>query len=168
MKGKIYSKEEKEIIVKEALESKSVKNIASKYNISRSAIYDWINVFKGKQTRTVNIKVRLSNKELKNLEKKIANYGYQKDVSSFIRKILFDKKIAITDPSILAQEFYKVRAELNKIGSNINQIAHYSNFLALNKYVEDKHLTGALDQLKYMDKAVNELTSLLDASIKNL
>ena len=87
------------------------------------------------RTERLNIKVTLSEKEA--ILKKCEDMGYKKDASSYIRKVLFSKHIATGNPREIVKELYSARAELNKSGSNLNQIAHYTNFLRLQNYFED-------------------------------
>ena len=67
---------------------------------------------------------------------KCKKLGFEKDISHYIRKVLFSKHISSDNPNGTIKELYKARAILNKTGNNINQIANYSNFLLNQGYIE--------------------------------
>lgn len=78
-----------------------------------------------KETRTENIKVRLTPSEKEQLQQVIAEYG-AKNLSEFIRSVLLTGSYNVTHEeceNLQADLIY----ELNKIGNNLNQIARLAN-----------------------------------------
>ncbi|MFL0143082.1 plasmid mobilization protein, partial [Tenacibaculum maritimum] len=100
--------------------------------------YSWKNKYSKtkKNNRNNNVSFKVSDEELNILKNKCESLGYEKDLSHYIRKILFSKHITSDNPNGTIKELYKARAVLNKTGSNINQIANYSNFLLNQGYIE--------------------------------
>ena len=78
-----------------------------------------------KETRTENIKVRLTPSEKEQLQQVIAEYGV-KNLSEFIRSVLLTGSYNVTSEeceNLQSDLIY----ELNKIGNNLNQIARLAN-----------------------------------------
>lgn len=138
MKRKIFTEEEKKDILKEIVNVKDIPTIANKHNIHFTTIYSWRNKYEktDKVNRNNKVTFKTSDEELKVLKLKCKNLGFEKDVSHYIRKVLFSKHITSDNPNGTIKELYKARAVLNKTGSNINQIANYSNFLLNQGYIE--------------------------------
>lgn len=154
MKNK-YSKEEKNVIVLEAENCKDKAVIASKYNIHLSTLYGWISDLRNQNNRNYFIGIKLSKEEKNALDQKCKALGYGKDVSSYVRKRLFSKDIATGNPKEIIDELYKARGEINKAGTNLNQIANYTNFLKGKGYFEDGYI-------KDLEKVIEGVLTKLD------
>lgn len=76
--------------------------------------------------------VRLTENELERLEKKIKESGLSKE-AYMRRACLDDAAIVIVDPELLK----KIYGEINRLGNNINQVAHLAN---ANKNITDVEL----------------------------
>ncbi|MDG1730963.1 MAG: plasmid mobilization relaxosome protein MobC [Polaribacter sp.] len=133
---KKYTKEDKKTIVKIANLIKNKKKLAKEYNIHLSTLYSWISQFNAKKNKNVFIGFKITDEEFSVLKMKCKKLGFEKDISHYIRKVLFSKHISSDNPNGTIKELYKARTTLNKTGNNINQIAHYSNFLLNQKYIE--------------------------------
>ena len=78
-----------------------------------------------KETRTENIKVRLTPSEKEQLQQIIAEHGV-KNLSEFIRSVLLTGEYKLTNDeceNLQADTIY----HLAKIGNNLNQIARLTN-----------------------------------------
>lgn len=78
-----------------------------------------------KETRTENIKVRLTPSEKGRLQQIITEYGVR-NLSEFIRSVLLTGSYKVTNQkceNLQADTIY----HLAKIGNNLNQIAHLAN-----------------------------------------
>ena len=163
-----FSEEEKKSIVIEAIESKKKKLVAEKYGIHVSTLYDWINIERKKKTRSVNIKVRVTEDEKKILLERANSFGYKRDISTYIRKILFSKHILVGDPRVVGEEFFRIKGELNKIGSNVNQVANYTNFLKNKNYVENDFVKDIVLEASRLNMIKNDMKEALDKAIRKI
>ncbi|MGB4611001.1 MAG: plasmid mobilization relaxosome protein MobC [Saccharofermentanales bacterium] len=73
------------------------------------------------EKRTKQVKFRLTEKELEELNKKVASSGLSRE--AFIRKILAGAKLR----ELPTLEYHQFRRELSMIGNNLNQIARIAN-----------------------------------------
>ncbi len=153
MKKKKYSKKEKERIISEISRTNKVHSIAEKYNLHASTIYRWISILTENNNRTIEIKTYLTTKEYESLLKRIEDTVYKKHIGKYLRTLIFNKNIVLADPQKLIKELYLTRAELNKIGSNLNQMANYTNFLMNNNYIE-------IDTVENIYKEIGEAQKL--------
>jgi len=94
--------------------------------------------------------------------------GYENEVSSYIRKLLLSQHIANGNPSDIIKELYSARGELNKVGSNLNQIANYTNFLMNQNYVEDGYAIELKKVLKEFLIVVSDHRIIVDRTIKKI
>jgi MobC-like protein len=85
-----------------------------------------------KELRKHFVKTRMNDTELNqlcNLHKKSTD----KDISSYIRKVLLQKPVTVTFRNISADEhlaeLVKLKKELNAIGNNFNQVVHKLHLL---------------------------------------
>lgn len=167
MKNKKYTKEEILQILSEEKEEKGVKNLAVKYDIHYTTIYKWKNKYKKTEKKTRHLKVtfKLNEEEKKLLLSKCKKLGYEKDVSYYIRKVLFSKHISADNRQGTVKELYQARAEVNKIGSNINQVAHYTNFLANQGVIDDKYLKEFLKAIEDVSFTLVEQKKIIDKTL---
>tara|TARA_R110001583_G_scaffold155340_2_gene307038 strand:+ start:301 stop:804 length:504 start_codon:yes stop_codon:yes gene_type:complete len=166
--NKKFTKEEKQQIVKEASESKDKVEIAVKYDIHYTTLYGWIRKFNNEKSRTNWITIKVSDSEKEKVKKMCKALGFENEVSSYIRKLLLSKHIATGNPNEIVKELYSARGELNKVGSNLNQIANYTNFLMNQNYVEEgfaKDLKGVLNEFL---KASSNHKMLIDKTLKKI
>lgn len=165
---KKYTKEEKKTIAKEAMESKNKSDIALKHDIHVSTLYSWIDKYYSKEGRTVYITVRVNEKEKEELQKNCNELGYGNDVSTYLRRLIFGNTIASGNPKEIINELYSNRAELNKIGSNFNQIANYTNFLHSKQYVEDGYEKDFRKYSEEMNDQLFQMRAILDKTIRKI
>lgn len=103
------------------------------------------------ENRTNMVKVRMTDKEIIKLSEMAVSSG--RNVSEYIRAKLFGGEKA----TINAVEFLKTYQmqiyEMQKIGNNINQLAHYANICIKN---------GKLSEtiVREMDQRIGELTKI--------
>lgn len=163
-----YSKEQRKLIAKKAIEEKSVAKISAEYGLNQSTVYRYIEKLSNNDNRKNHLSVSLTDKEYDELVSKAKDLGYDKNYAYYIRKMLFDTNRIMVNPNVLIDELYLLRAELNKIGSNLNQVANYTNLLAKNNIVENSH-TKELKaiQLNFEIK-INELKSVIDKTFEKV
>lgn len=155
-------------IVKEASKVKDKSSIAVKYDIHYTTLYSWIRKFSNKESRTNWITIKVSDEEKEKIQAMCKALGYENEVSSYIRKLLLSQHIANGNPSDIIKELYSARGGLNKIGSNLNQIANYTNFLMNQSYVEDGYAIELEKILKPFLLAVYEQREIIDKTIKKI
>jgi len=167
---KKFSKAERIIIVFEAQKAKNKSDVSVKYDIHLSTLYRWISHFERKSNKNKHesISFKVSTEQKKMILSKCKALGYEKDISSCIRKVLFSKHIAIGNPSDIVKELYVTRGELNKIGSNLNQIANYTNFLKNQNYVDDSYIKDLEKLLTDYLTASKGHRIILDKTIKKI
>lgn len=165
---KKYTKEEKIQIVKEASETKDKTTVAVKYDIHYTTLYSWIRKFSNENSRTNWITIKVSDKEKSKIQEMCKALGYENEVSSYIRKLLLSQHIANGNPSDIIKELYSARGELNKVGSNLNQIANYTNFLMNQNYVEDGYAIELKKVLKEFLIVVSDHRIIVDKTIKKI
>ncbi|MBS9775735.1 MAG: transposase [Fusobacterium sp.] len=141
MNKKKYTEEQIKNILAQENKKGDIAKICKEYDIHISTFYRWKNIYsESNDNRNFSARFRMSQKEYDLFKKRCKELGYENNHSAFIRKIIFDKAILVIDPKKMFHELNSLRAELNKIGSNLNQVAHYANFLNNQKYLEDKPL----------------------------
>ena len=163
-----FSEEQKISIVSEAVNSKNKAEVSAKYKIHKSTLYNWINIYHHKRNRTVNIKVRVTEDEKKLLFERASSLGFKNDVSTYVRKILFSKYILIGNPKEVREELYRTRGEINKIGSNVNQIAQYTNFLSKQKYIERDFIKDIIDETTKLKALCYEQRGIIDKALRKI
>ncbi|RKS53914.1 transposase-like protein [Gillisia mitskevichiae] len=164
---KKYNKEEKDLIVEEAIQSKNKGEIAKKYDIHLATLYVWI-AKKNPESKTDFIGFKVTEKEKKIIYDRIGKLGYGNDISTYMRKIIFSKEILVGDPQEVREELYRTRGELNKIGSNINQIANYTNYLWKNKYVENSFSDEIIKQTSLLLEVCLDQKTVIDKSLRRI
>jgi len=112
------------------------------------------------------INVRVSNSEKKIFKDKAELLGM--NLSDYSRQLLFKKDIVLVNPNHLIEELYDARGEVNKIGTNINQIANYANFLGNQKYVEKDVLDNFKKEAILMKTTLSDLKKVIDKTIKRI
>lgn len=113
--------------------------------------------------RIINIKVRLTELEHKDLTEKYKKLQFS-NLSTFLRYLIFSKKVnisfsptderlarAIVERNVLLKE---LNMQLNKIGVNINQVAKKVNS---QQYVMREDLNVLQEEYNRLESRVNEL-----------
>lgn len=121
-----------------------------------------------KNNRKNNIKVRVNDEELTSLKKRTSDLGYKNNVSSYIRKCLFDENIVTVNPKLLIDELYKLRAEINRLGNNVNQIANYTNFLGNQNYIETEFYKRYSELQIDFENKVKEAREKIDKTLHKI
>lgn len=160
-----YTKEEKKLIAKKAIKNKNVKEICLEYGISKTTVYRYIEQLSENNNRKNHLKIYLTDKEHNHLANNAMKLGYTKNFNNYIRKLLFKKNRVLVNPNKLIDELYLLRAELNKIGSNLNQVAHYTNSLVKNNIVDHKHIKELKEIELGFENKVYELKKTIDKTI---
>ena len=135
-----YTEEERVLIAKKAIKERNVTKVSAEYGLNKSTVYRYIEKLSDNKNRKNHLNISLTNKEYDKFIRRANQLGYEKNYNEYIREMLFNKHRIMVNPNKLIDELYLLRAELNKIGSNLNQVANYTNFLLKNNYVEHSHL----------------------------
>lgn len=109
--------------------------------------------------------IRITEKEEKLIRKEAQILGYQNNISQYLRGKILRKHMPTVNPNKLIDELYLLRAELNKIGSNLNQVAHYTNSLVKNNIVDHKHIKKLKEIELGIENKVYELKETIDKTI---
>lgn len=134
-----YTKEQRNLIAKRAIKEKDIAKISSEYGLSKTTIYRYIEKFTDNNNRKNSLSVSLTDKEYYDFISRAKELGYEKNYAHYIRKMLFNENIIMISPAVLIKELYLLKAELNKIGSNLNQLANYTNFLKQSNYIDESY-----------------------------
>lgn len=121
-----------------------------------------------KDNKVKYIRVRITDLENETIRKEADNLGFRHNISEFIRQKILRKKMVTVNPNKLIDELYSLRFELNKIGSNLNQIANYTNFLAKNNYVEYSHIENLKEIGKIFEIHVSDLKNKIDRTLDTI
>lgn len=165
---KKFTESEKLVIVDEAIKTKDKTAVCVKYDIHYTTLYTWIRKFKTKKGRDNKLTFKMNDEEYDKLIVKCKALGYGNDLSSYVRKALFSKHIASGNPTDIIRELYTARGELNKVGSNLNQIANYTNFLMNQNYVEDGFIKDLKNVMNEFLKVSSSHRILIDKTIKKI
>ncbi|MFD3002668.1 plasmid mobilization relaxosome protein MobC [Pontibacter toksunensis] len=84
------------------------------------------------------VKLRFTEKERVQLEEQVREAGYNDRSEYLRRKIFASADVPVHNPKQLFRALDKTGGELKRIGTNINQIARYINYLEKNNMVEGK------------------------------
>lgn len=163
-----YTAQQKIEIIKEAEETRKKKEVASKYQIHLSTIYLWMSKMKNLDNRNEYLGIKLSLEEKNKLIERCRRLGYEDQVSRYVRTILFSKYIATENPWNLGEELFKTRGELNKIGSNINQIANYGNYLKGRNLSDDKIIKDLESLAEELRILISEHKEQIGSTIKKI
>ena len=103
-------------------------------------------------------KVRLNDEEMQLFQKKAQSYGG--NTSAMIRDAVahYDDtlmKRRIESMNLLYPLISKHEADLNRIGNNLNQVAHYCNVLAENGEYEMRYVTTAIEPILHQLLSLN-------------
>jgi hypothetical protein len=109
----------------------------------------------GNKDRIVRLRVSGAEKDM--FEAKAANYG---GISAMIRDAVahYDDtlmKRRIESMNLLYPLISKHEADLNRIGNNLNQVAHYCNVLAENGEYEMQYVTTAIEPVLHQLLSLN-------------
>jgi len=161
---KIETIKQKEKIAQEAVDNGNVKEVAEKYSVGVSTLYKWISLYiKMDGTNQVyEFGINFNKTEYDKLEALLKETGFQNNRNAFIKKRIFGEKMLMIDPKILIQELFGVRASLNKIGSNVNQIANYFNYLGQNKMVDESKNADFFEKADEVISKQIELKAILE------
>jgi len=166
--NKKYTQKEKQKIAEEAKKTRNKSDIALKYDIHLSTLYEWISLLNKSNNRNKCVTIKLSEEEKEALVLRCKNLGYQNEVSTYIRRLLFSKHIAAGNPKEIVNELYKARAELNKVGSNINQIANYTNFLKNQNYIEESFYENLRKEVGAFLRFIKEHRAIIDKTLNKI
>ena len=109
--------------------------------------------------------IRITEKEENLIRKEAQILGFQNNISHYLRGKILRKHMPTVNPNKLIDELYLLRAELNKIGSNLNQVAHYTNSLVKNNIVDHKHIKKLKEIELGIENKVYELKETIDKTI---
>ncbi|QCD62852.1 plasmid mobilization protein [Tenacibaculum maritimum] len=157
-----YSKEQRKLIAKKAVEENNVAKISAEYGLNQSTVYRYIEKLSNNDNRKNHLSISFTDKEYEKLVSKAKDLGYEKNYAYYIRKMLFDKNRIMVNPKVLIDELYLLRAEINKIGSNVNQIANYTNFLGNRNSIETQFYVRYSELQIEFEKQVNEARKNID------
>jgi pterin-4a-carbinolamine dehydratase len=103
------------------------------------------------ENRTNMVKVRMTDKEIIKLSEMAVSSG--RNVSEYIRAKLFGGEKATINAVEFLKEYKTQIHEMQKIGNNINQLAHYANVCIKN---------GMLSEtvVQEMNQTIGELTKI--------
>lgn len=110
------------------------------------------------EKRTLIIRVRVTSTEKSQLHHDAREAGYS--ASDFIRLKVIQSQPLHRKPTPEREGFLKLHAELGKIGSNVNQIAHVLNTNVLNGdklHVPEDVITNTLYGIQTLTRALQEL-----------
>jgi len=113
------------------------------------------------------VKLRVSNAERELFEAKAANYG---SISAMIRDAVahYDDtliKRRIESMNLLYPLISKHEADLNRIGNNLNQIAHYCNMLAAKGEYEMQYVASAIEPILHQILILNNDIAAMEHKI---
>lgn len=171
MKKSKFSKEEILSILAEESKENTIDILCNKYGIHFTTFYRWKNIYGGNNEKTKRnnvVSFKLSDDEKELLEKRCKEIGYENNVGNYIRKILFSKHILIGNPKEVREELYRARGEINKIGSNVNQIANYTNFLSNQKYIERDFIKDIIDETTKLKAICFEQRDIIDKALRKI
>lgn len=163
-----YSKEQRDSIARKAIKEKNIAKIASEYRLNKSTIYRYIEKLSDNDNRKNHLSISFTDKEYYKFVSRAKELGYEKNYAYYIRKMLFDKNRVMVNPSKLIDELYSLRAELNKIGSNLNQVANYTNILIKNNIIEDSYKKELEEIHLNFEIKVYELKSTIDKTLQKV
>ena len=163
-----YSIKEKKIIAFEAMGIRNKSSVSIKYGIHISTLYAWIDKYYNKTGRIHCLSIRLSAKEKSSLQQNCEDLGYGKDVSTYVRRLILGNYIPNGNPRLIIKELYANRAELNKIGSNFNQLANYTNFLHTRNYLDNDYEEDFKIFADELNQRLFEMREVLDKTIRKI
>jgi hypothetical protein len=102
--------------------------------------------------KEVRVEVRMS-EELKNMLK-FKSVGANKNLSDYIRDSITQSEIKFND----AKDVSQVISSINKIGNNLNQIAHILNIANKSDSLSDINYNELKDELLIIMHGINEIT----------
>lgn len=115
-----------------------------------------------KRYREIQRKMRVTPKENKLIKERMELHGF-KNFNTYARYMLLTGEVVTVDYS----ELIKLRTEINRIGTNINQLAKYVN---TNEEVSLEHyqsLQASLTEVKrLMDDHFNKEISIIEKILK--
>lgn len=118
-----------------------------------------------KENKTKYVRVRITIAEDAKIKKEAQILGFQNNISHYLRGKILRKHMPTVNPNKLIDELYLLRAELNKIGSNLNQVAQYTNFLFKNNYAKHSHIKELKEIEFCFEKNICELKTIINKTI---
>ena len=112
------------------------------------------------ENKTKVFKVRLTEKQNQMLREQAAKAGLE--ISEYVRRKIFKGEVGIMDSLQFLKQHGQYTHEIAKIGTNINQLAHYANILLNNdKYSKDviDEMTIQLKRLTSIEVKIEELVA---------
>ena len=110
------------------------------------------------ENKTKRFEIRLTEKQDKMLREQAAKTGLE--LSEYARRKIFKGEKGIIDSIKFLEEYMQYIHEIRKIGTNINQVAHYANILKNNDMLSTdviKEMTVELSHLTTVEQKIEEL-----------
>lgn len=110
------------------------------------------------ENKNKRFEIRLTEKQDKMLREQAAKAGLE--VSEYARRKIFKGEKGIIDSIKFLEEYMQYIHEIRKIGTNINQVAHYANILKNNDMLSTdviKEMTVELSHLTTVEQKIEEL-----------
>ena len=118
--------------------------------------------------KTERLNIRVTKKEKELIEKHANKLGFENNLSTYLRGRILRKDIVLVNPNFLIDELYSLKSELNKIGSNINQIANYSNFLINKSFVDDEFLNKMIETSVQFSRKIHQIEETINKTFDKI
>lgn len=119
---------------------------------------------KEKKNRDCEFKFRLTSEERKQLREMAKQSGLKE--SSYIRCKLFHGEAATINAVEFLKTYKQQIYEMDKIGNNINQLAHYANICILNNKLDPlviEEMNGLLGQLINVERTISSINKTINS-----
>lgn len=120
---------------------------------------------KRSSTYSVRKTVRFSASEIERLKALLCKSSDCQNLSELVRELVFKKKLRVDVRDVskeqLLVEFGLIRAEMNRIGVNINQITHFFHMQA-SPAERDYFVRELLPHLELMEKQLQDLGARIE------
>jgi hypothetical protein len=120
------------------------------------------------ENKTKYVRVRITISEDAKIKKEAQILGFQNNISHYLRGKILRKHMPTVNPNKLIDELFLLRAELNKIGSNLNQVAKHTNFLFKNNSTEHSYIKELKEIQFCFEKNICELKTTIDKTIDKI
>lgn len=121
-----------------------------------------------KDLRNKPIKIKLTQGEKTALYKESEQLGWKQPYVYFRNKLLSKEGGPGHNPKVLFKAIDKLNPQLNKVGTNINQIARYINYLDKNKMIDQKIIAEYNQHFKSMIEVQQEYTAAMRAYLRSI
>ncbi|MDH6358937.1 plasmid mobilization relaxosome protein MobC [Parabacteroides sp. PF5-9] len=88
-----------------------------------------------KDNKNKYIRVRCTEEEYKKLQRQAKHFA---SFSTYLRTLIFSQEKSIVDPKTVLQSVKLLTTEINKLGTNVNQIAKFMNYVEKNNLISDE------------------------------